>query len=72
MDERAKWHDGKPVTAKDVTYSFETAFKFEFVAGGTLKAFIGSIDAVDERTVRFNMKDNYANLRILNLSVVGR
>ncbi|RPI78098.1 MAG: hypothetical protein EHM45_06645, partial [Desulfobacteraceae bacterium] len=33
LDERAKWSDGKPVTADDVKFTFETAFKYNFPLG---------------------------------------
>lgn len=61
LDERARWHDGKPVIAKDVKFSFDTVLKNEFPISGTLKPFIASIDVLDEKTVRFNMKSNYAS-----------
>jgi peptide/nickel transport system substrate-binding protein len=61
LDKRAQWHDGMPVTAEDVKFTFETAFKYDLTAGGSLKPYINSIVAVDKHTVRFNMKRKYAN-----------
>lgn len=61
LDERATWSDGQPVTAEDVKFSFETCMEYNFTAGGPLKPFVDSIQAVDEKTVRFNMKKDYVH-----------
>jgi len=60
LDERAKWSDGKPLTAKDVKFTFETLYKYKFPMGATTKAFVESVQAVDDHTVRFKMKSPFA------------
>lgn len=55
LAEGARWHDGEPVTAQDV------AFTFEFVAAHPHPRFTGQLDAIDrvetrdERTVVFHL-----------------
>ncbi len=60
IDERAKWSDGKPVTADDVKFTFDTAYKGDFPIGSTTKAFVKSIDVIDSHQVRFNMASGFA------------
>jgi microcin C transport system substrate-binding protein len=53
----ARFHNGKPVLAADVKHSFEVlSSKFVRPAYRTLLEDVGNIDALDERTVRFNFK----------------
>ena len=53
----AKFHNGKPVLAADVKHSFEVlSSKFVRPAYRTLLEDVGSVDALDERTVRFSFK----------------
>lgn len=55
----AKFHDGKPLTSADVKYTFDIARdppKGTVSARKTLLAPIASIDALDDYTVRFNLK----------------
>ncbi|MBW2136692.1 MAG: ABC transporter substrate-binding protein [Deltaproteobacteria bacterium] len=59
--ERAKWHDGRPVTAEDVKFTFEAAFKYNLDAGSKIKPFVQSIEIADKHTIRFIMKEDYAN-----------
>ena len=52
----AKWHDGQPVTAEDVKWTFETlvakgAPQFRFYY-----ADVASVDVLDSRTVKFTFK----------------
>ena len=52
----AKWHDGQPVTAEDVKWTFETlvakgAPQFRFYY-----ADVASVDVLDPRTVKFTFK----------------
>jgi peptide/nickel transport system substrate-binding protein len=48
-----KFHDGEPVTADDVKFSFE---RYRGAAHDLMKNKVASIEAVDARHVRFNMK----------------
>ncbi|WP_419798081.1 MAG: extracellular solute-binding protein [Terasakiella sp.] len=52
----AKWHDGKPVTAEDVVFSFNTLFEkghpqYRFYYGD-----VDKVEALSERTVKFTFK----------------
>jgi peptide/nickel transport system substrate-binding protein len=57
LDERAKWQDGKPVTAEDVKYSFDTHYKFNFAGGARTKKFVKSVDVIDDHTVAFRLNE---------------
>lgn len=53
LDPRAKWSDGKPITAEDVVWSFE-AVKNPSHLSGSIQAVmkrLNKIEALDERTV---------------------
>ncbi|MBO3801152.1 MAG: ABC transporter substrate-binding protein [Thermoproteota archaeon] len=57
----ATWHDGVPVTAWDVKWTFETINKSKGIAYSWIKASnIKSIDVVDNYTVRFVLKQPFA------------
>lgn len=57
----ATWHDGEPVTAYDVKWTFETINKSKGIAFGLIKASnIKSIEVVDDHTVRFHLKEPFA------------
>jgi peptide/nickel transport system substrate-binding protein len=60
LDERAKWSDGKPVTAEDVKFTYDSAFSSKAPIYAASKAFIESISAPDQHTVKFKMKKPYA------------
>jgi len=54
LRKEAQWHDGKPITAEDIKFSFETLvaegrphFRFYFQN-------VSSVDVIDTHTVRFN------------------
>jgi peptide/nickel transport system substrate-binding protein len=52
-----RWHDGEPVTAEDVVFTFELAMNPEAAAPLLPSAFMGMIESatvIDERTVRFD------------------
>jgi peptide/nickel transport system substrate-binding protein len=55
LDERAKWNDGRPLTAEDVKFTFETAYKYNFVIGANTKALVAAVEARDAHTVAFKM-----------------
>ena len=60
LDERAKWSDGQPVTADDVKFTFDTAYKLDLAIGATTKAFVKSVDVVDAQTVSFKLAEPLA------------
>ncbi len=60
LDERAKWSDGEPLTADDVKFTFETAYEYNFPLGSTTKAFVESIQVIDDHTVSFKMAGPFA------------
>jgi peptide/nickel transport system substrate-binding protein len=60
LDERATWSDGKSVTADDVKFTFETAFKYNFPLGSRSKAIIDTISVVNAKTVAFKVKQEFA------------
>jgi peptide/nickel transport system substrate-binding protein len=49
-----KFHNGDPVTAEDVKFSFE---RYKGAGAGEFKARIREVEAVDPLTVRFQLKD---------------
>lgn len=51
----AKWHDGKPVTSKDVKYTFDTIKANDTYYFNTRAKVVDSIDTPDDYTVVFNM-----------------
>ncbi len=53
LDPRAKWSDGKPITAEDVVWSFEAIKNPDHLAGSlqTVMKRLNKIEALDERTV---------------------
>jgi len=48
-----KFHNGEPVTAQDVKFSFE---RYRGVASKALKERVAAVDVVDPQTVRFRLK----------------
>lgn len=51
----AKWHDGVPVTSKDVKYSFDTIKANPSYYFSSRMSIVDSIDTPDDHTVVFNM-----------------
>ncbi len=59
----ARWHDGKPVTAEDVKFTFENLlFRFHARTRAGLEPVVEGIDAPDARTVVFRMRRPHAPL----------
>ncbi len=58
----ATWHDGRPVTADDVLFTFGLLQSEAFPAAPALKALWQTVtmDAVDSETVRFTLSEPYA------------
>jgi len=59
LRENATWHDGTPVTAQDVVFTFQTILDSE--VGSPLRvSFQGvTVDAFDEKTVQFTLEEPY-------------
>ncbi|WP_210492725.1 ABC transporter substrate-binding protein [Microvirga antarctica] len=60
--DNAKFHNGDPVDAEAIRYSFERGLKLNKGVAWMLKDFLdpGSIEIVDSKTVRFNLKTPYS------------
>lgn len=59
----ARWHDGQPVTAEDVKFSFENLlFRFHARTRAGLAPAVEGIDAPDARTVVFRLRRPHAPL----------
>jgi len=57
----AKWHDGQPLTAKDVVFTWQTLMNPKVTAYSTVGYDqIGSMEAADDFTVRFTLKEPFA------------
>jgi peptide/nickel transport system substrate-binding protein len=57
IKEGAMWSDGSPVTSEDVVDTFDIGR----ILNWTQWSYLDSVEAVDERTVRFNFKENGAS-----------
>lgn len=59
--QNAVFHDGKPVTAEDVKFSFDAIFNPAYEAAQLQPYFdgIAKVEAVDAQTVKFIAKDSY-------------
>lgn len=53
------FHDGKPVTAEDVKFSYNVHKDYSTYFSGPVKP-VSSIDVVDDHTVRFNFEYHFA------------
>ncbi|WP_167886176.1 MULTISPECIES: ABC transporter substrate-binding protein [unclassified Thermococcus] len=61
LNPNATWHDGVPVTAEDVKWTFEAIKKYKGIAYGIIHADnIEKIEVVDNHTVRFYLKEPFA------------
>lgn len=62
LNPKARFHNGDPVDAEAVRWSFERALKLNKGVAWMLKDFLDSTDiqAVDAQTVRFNLKTPYS------------
>lgn len=58
LRKEARWHDGKPVTADDVIWTFETLLKKGDPSYRYYYADVARAEKIDDRTVRFVFKNN--------------
>jgi peptide/nickel transport system substrate-binding protein len=58
LKDAAMWSDGTPVTAEDVAYTWATHVKYNTAAGAGNKAYIDTIEAMDDKTVVVKAKLN--------------
>src|SRR5690606_24878541 len=61
LREGVKWHDGQPLTAADVKFSFDVIFdeKYNTAHKRPYYESIKEVQILDERTVKFIVKDTY-------------
>lgn len=63
LREDAKFHDGTPVTADDVIYTFQTLLDPDFKAPyRSLYTPIAKVESIDPQTVKFTLSEPYAPL----------
>lgn len=55
-----KWHDGKPFTADDVKFTFDTIMSNPSLDRNKYRDFIASVDAPNPNTVVFHLKSAWA------------
>ena len=55
LKENAQWHDGEPVTAEDVKYTFDYIKEHDTCVFNSNMAIVDSIEASDDYTVVFHM-----------------
>lgn len=62
----ATWHDGEPVTAEDVKFTFDTILNPDITARfrGPISS-VQSVDMVDDYTVAFNLASPFAPLPVM-------
>ncbi|HLL65419.1 MAG TPA: ABC transporter substrate-binding protein [Micromonosporaceae bacterium] len=57
----AKWHDGKPVTADDVVFTYELAKRHTGVPYSAAWEYLDSVTKTDDKTVTFALKAGRVN-----------
>ena len=55
IQENAKWHDGEPLTADDVKFTFDYIKEWEFTVHGAVVEPIESVEVLNQTAVRFNL-----------------
>jgi peptide/nickel transport system substrate-binding protein len=63
-----RFHNGEPVTAEDVKFSFE---RYRGVASRTLKARVAAVDVVDAERVRFRLKQPWPDFLTFYATATG-
>jgi peptide/nickel transport system substrate-binding protein len=66
--QNAKFHDGTPVTAEDVKFSFD---RYRGAQATQLKSRVASIEIPDARRVRFNLKSAWPDFLTFYASATG-
>ena len=64
----ARFHDGEPVTADDVKFSFE---RYRGASSRAFKDRISAVETPDARTVRFKLKDPWPDFTTFYASATG-
>ena len=64
----ATFHNGEPVTADDVKFSFE---RYRGAASKTLKERVAAVDVVDALHIRFRLKDPWPDFLLFYTSTTG-
>ena len=64
----AKFHNGEPVTAEDVKYSFE---RYRGTSAAEMKARVASVEALDPQRVRFTLKATWPDFLTYYASATG-
>ena len=60
LNEKARWHDGKPVTAEDVKFTNEYGCKRDSRIEEFMQEYLDEIETPDEHTVIFHMKKPFS------------
>jgi len=60
LDQRARWSDGKPLTAEDVKFTFDIAYKHNTIMGNPTKKHVDAIRVIDKHTVAFKLNESLA------------
>ena len=70
LNPKARWQDGRPVTAQDVKFSYDILFHAKLKTRAKWQAYLGQFagaEASDERTVRFTARQDHF-LNFINLA----
>lgn len=70
LNPKARFADGKPITAEDVRYSFELLMTQGSLRYRTQFAAVKDVVVEDERTVRFNFKNNESRTLPLDIATL--
>src|SRR3954449_4446566 len=63
-----KFHNGEPVTAEDVKFSFE---RYRGTSHDLMKARVASVEAIDARHVRFKLKEPWPDFMVFYATATG-
>ncbi|MBI3079500.1 MAG: hypothetical protein HYY85_21335 [Deltaproteobacteria bacterium] len=66
-----KWHDGKPVTARDVKFTYEAFRDWKIVLYSAYLRPIKSVEAVDDLTVRFHLNSPYPAIFVTSFQTIN-
>ncbi len=71
LREGMKWHDGQPVTAEDVIFSFQAPATDEAPMYKPFVSKIANIEQVDDRTIRFTLSEPWAAFETASLAKIN-